>query len=109
MSLCKSSKRSTAIIRDRIISRFRKRSHVKKSLIGFLLASCVATSQPKSGQLVGHWRYTDVNARVDMEFGADGEFSGRVVREGAPVFTYSGKWTLKDADLDYVYTKSSLA
>ena len=44
-----------------------------------------------------------------MEFGADGEFSGRVVREGAPVFTYSGKWTLKDADLDYVYTKSSLA
>jgi len=60
-------------------------------------------------QLVGCWRVEYKDRRSDEIYYEDGTYTGSVSKDGVVYFEYAGKWSLDGNNLNYEYTKSSLA
>ena len=55
-------------------------------------------------QLVGHWRYTNDFQSCDCVFLEDGTFTGNITRGKKVISEFTGRWSLENDVLTYIYT-----
>jgi hypothetical protein len=77
--------------------------------ISLLFAACANLERTSPvRQLVGDWRYADQVQSCQYSFKSDGSFTGWVKQRDKLVSKFTGRWSINDRTLHYLYLSDVL-
>ncbi|CAN5537215.1 hypothetical protein BH18VER1_BH18VER1_17170 [soil metagenome] len=74
------------------------------ALFALVVGSCATTRHSAARQLVGQWRATTQSRTAQYDFAADGTFTGSVTSGGRIIADFSGRWSVTNGAILYIYT-----
>jgi hypothetical protein len=78
-------------------------------LISLLFAGCANFERTSPAQrLAGDWRYSDQVQSCQYSFKSDGSFTGSVKQRGKLVSKFTGRWSINNRTLHYLYLGDTL-